>query len=472
MHLNLLPFFKKVTHLVLYCQLQDEHVDCLISSTVISSCPDLIDFRIVCNSDYTEISEDGVYTEPDYPTIKGLRNAIYIDDPVSVHLKNVSLELRTINTACMNNILKNIPTSLLDKFKLTLACRQEFYEWVTYTNIDTIKEFLQHIKLAKEPTITSRYVGTLLTAKDRLQSILYPVRKIWSLSNTLTRSSSKIIFEIHFARADIENALYYTLELENKILRVFQVIDERNFFSGKYPYLQLAPFYDTVFGEAIDEMVIELSDYDLGRRCHHLLEQYSHVKKLDVTVKRGSSILKLCAHKKSMTRVPDHLQKKGTHPIKNHYSPIDLEINRKFFATVTMAHLIIDSLVIESFKITELPIGASKYDLKLKLKTQFKHLVLDLKMFQKIEEPVPVLVALINYVDRTKLELMFLANLEHCTITYTPGLFDSADNKACKARLEFWYEGCEELTVCYGNDIIYNKPYSQMDKIKCLQDEK
>lgn len=217
---------------------------------------------------------------------------------ISFMLKNVSLELRTINTACMNNILKNFPTSQLDTFKMSLACRQEFSEWTAHTDIGTIEEFLKHIKLAKIPSITSRYVGTLLTPKKRLKSILDPVSKIWSLANILTQSKSKVMLEAHYANVDIENAFYYTLELENNILRMFLVMSERNFFCEKYSYLPMTPFYDTVLGEVMDEMFIELSDYDLGRQCRRLLEQYSHVKKLDIAVKRGSSVLKLCRCKK------------------------------------------------------------------------------------------------------------------------------------------------------------------------------
>ncbi|GAA5815743.1 hypothetical protein MFLAVUS_009257 [Mucor flavus] len=455
-HLHLLPFFKKVTHLVLYCHSQDKYVDCLISSAVISACPDLIGFQIVCNSEYIEAPEEIVYTEEDYPTIKGLQNRIGVSDSVPVHLKNVSLELRTINTACMNNILKNFPTSQLDTFKLSLACRQEFSEWATHTNIDTIEEFLKHIKLAKIPSITSRYVGTLLTPKKRLKSILYPVSKIWSLANKLTRSKSKVMLEVHFANVDIENAFYYTLELENNILRMFLVMSERNFFCEKYPYLPMAPFYDTVLAEAMDEMFIELSDYDLGRRCRHLLEKYSHVKKLDIAVKRGSSVLKLCRYKKQMGHVPEHLLPRRVHQIRNGHTSVDLEINHVLLETATIRHLTINSFIFDSFKITELPISAGKYYLNFKLGTELRHLILDLKMFGNCEAPVPLLVTLINYMDCTQLDLIFLATLEDDTVTHAPGLFNIADRITCKARIEFWYEGCEELTVCNGSNIVYN----------------
>ncbi|GAA5805977.1 hypothetical protein HPULCUR_011504 [Helicostylum pulchrum] len=468
-HLNLLTFFKKVTHLVLYCHLQDENVDCLISSAVISACPDLIDFRIVCNSEYTETTlEEAVYTEEYYPTIKGLQEAIHISASVPVRLKNVSLELRTINTACMDNILMNFPTSQLDNFMLSLDCKQEFHEWAAFTDTDTIEGFLKHIKLAKKASINSRYVGTLLTPKDNLKSILYPVHKIWSLSNKLMRSKPKIILEVHFANAKRKNALYYTLELENNTLKMFQVIGEIYFFSGEYTHFPMAPFYDTVFSEGIDEMFIEISDYDLAIRCRHLLERYSHVKKLDVSVKRGASVLKLRTRKNLVATAPQHLEQKEVHPIENRYLPIYLEINRELLATVTMDHLFTDLFVFDSFKITELPISAGKYDLKFKMETQFKHLILDLKIFGKCEAPVPVLVTLINFMDRTKLDLMFLANLEYHTVMDTPGLFNVADKKTCTARIEVWYRGCEELTASCGGNIIYNKLYSQIDKIKYL----
>lgn len=105
-----------------------------------------------------------------------------------------------------------------------------------------------------------------------------------------------------------------------------------------------------------------------------------------------------------MGHVPEYLLPRRVHQIRNGHTSIDLEINYVLLKAVTIPHLIINTFVFDSFKITELPISADKYYLNFKLGTELRHLILDLKTVGNCEAPVPLLVTFINYMDCTQLD--------------------------------------------------------------------
>ncbi|KAI9334061.1 hypothetical protein BD770DRAFT_449072 [Pilaira anomala] len=462
-HLNLLPFFDKLENLTIYYYPEDKRVGRLIGPVVLSACPKLTHFEIMCDNsnmggkkvNYNIIlaKEIKINNENCPETTQTIQN---------LQLKNVQLQIKKMNTVCMKNILLNIPVSRLDKFVLEFVCGEDANKWMKLTPVQELKNFLRYLQTAKETVLYARYAGKLSSSVSLLKTELSSVRKLWAISNTLTDDldeiKSRIRVEVEFRKTSGTNDnSFFNLDIRRKCLVLSQELNEIDFFKGYYPHQQLVPFYDTVLPESFYDMKVIISNNSLFDKILYLMKNYSHVKQLKVSMETDPKRYCFILNRKPMIPIPIDLQKKDVHPISNHYSPTEVYTACWMLPLIKKNHRLIDFPInVDSFTFMGLPIDRNSYGYTFKKNYYFRQLTLDFSFYKLHRGPLPLQITVMDRNKKVIGDLIYLTESSTNSIIFTPGLIDTKDKRTRKSHYIFWSAECDLLTVSNGGSVIHS----------------
>lgn len=337
--------FKKLSSLVIFYP-GSKSAESMISSVIFSVCPGLTHFFLACGSDF-----QSVYDRSKSPwETSNSKYSVKPHNPNQSNLKVVHLQIKNMNTACIESIYSNIPTAQLDKFILELEIGPETIKWLESTQIGDLERLLQYLKkAAKQFELQMMYSSDVRAVSESERDSLF---KLWEASNSCGEVKPRKEVFIDTSRtpdtSTFINRHKFILKLENGISRITQTQHSNYFFRFIHP--KLLP--DLL--ENVDRMTINLSGGVMYSKLNYLIRNYSDAKILDVIVptegKMNQENYILC--KKSSASVPKHLTENGVYTNDSHYSPIEsymhfnlLSLFRSNVARIETPHKI-DTLIL------------------------------------------------------------------------------------------------------------------------------
>lgn len=144
-HLDILPWFNRLTYLTVLYYAKRLQMDRLLGPTL-RACPLLSHLHAVANEWLSDTPQSFCNENRSDDKIENVKSVASQYSYRPYNLKYISLETLAMSTDEMESIFDYIPTSRLNKFEPVFSCGESANKWVKNTDDETLGAFLKHLK--------------------------------------------------------------------------------------------------------------------------------------------------------------------------------------------------------------------------------------------------------------------------------------------------------------------------------------